>query len=55
MFIAYQDYVQRTLVDLIKENDFMKKKKARSRRYPTKAITDADNVNDQAFLTDIPV
>ena len=41
LFIIYLDYVFRTSIDKIKENGFELTKK-RSRRHPTKSITDAD-------------
>ena len=46
----------RTSIELIKENDFTvkKKKKARSRRYPAETITDADYIDDLAFLPNTP-
>ena len=49
-FIICLDYVLRTSIDLIKENDF-KLTKARSRRYPAQTITDADYADDTALLT----
>ena len=40
------------LTDLMKKNGFtLKKKKARSRQYPTGTIMDADNPDDQVLLT----
>ena len=53
LFIICLDYVLRTSVDKIKENDF-KLTKERSRRYPAKTITDADNAYDIALLTNAP-
>ena len=47
------DYVLRTSIDKIKENGFELTKK-RSRRYPTKTITDADYANDVAILANTP-
>ena len=44
-FIICLDYVLRTSIDKIKENSF-KLTKERSRRYPTKTITDADYADD---------
>ena len=41
------DYVLRTSIDLMKEND-LTLKKARSRWYPAQTITDADYVDDSA-------
>ena len=49
LFIIYLDYVLRTLIDKIRENDFELTKK--SRRYPAKTITDADNI---AILANTP-
>ena len=40
------DYVLRTSIDKIRENDFKLKKK-RSRRYPAKTITDVDYITDK--------
>ena len=46
-FIIYRNYVKRMSIDLIKENGFtVKKKKVRSRRYPTETITDTDKADD---------
>ena len=50
LFIICLDYVLRTSVDKIRENGFELTKK-RSRRYPAKTITDADDI---AILTNIP-
>ena len=47
LFIIYRDYMLRTSINKIKENGFELK---RSRRYPTKAITDAD----YAILVNVP-
>ena len=47
LFIICLDYVLRTSIDNIRENGFMLTKK-RSRRYPAKAITDADYADDIA-------
>ena len=49
LFIICLDYVLRTSIDKIRENGFELTKK-RSRRYPAKTITDADNANDIAIL-----
>ena len=49
LFIICLDYVLRTSIDKIRENGFELTKK-RSRRHPTKTITDADNANDIAIL-----
>ena len=43
----------RTLIDKIKEKDFKLTKK-RSKRYPAKIITDADNADDIALLVNAP-
>ena len=53
LFIICLDYVLRTSIDKIRENDFDLTKK-RSRRYPTKTITDADYVDDIAILANTP-
>ena len=47
----YLDYVLRTLIDKIKENGFELTKK-RSRNYPAKTITYADDI---AILANAPV
>ena len=52
-FIICLDYVLRTSIDKIRENGFELTKK-RSRRYPTKTITDADYANDIALLANTP-
>ena len=49
LFIICLDYVLRTSIDKIRENGFEMTKK-RSRRYPAKTITDADNADDIAIL-----
>ena len=43
-----------TSIDLMKENGFTLKKKARSRKYPAETIKDADYANDIALLANIP-
>ena len=48
LFIICLDYVVRTSIDEIKENGNELTKK-RSRRYPAKTITDADNADDIAI------
>ena len=53
LFIICLDYVLRTSIDKIRENGFELTKK-RSRRYPTKTITDADYANDIAILAKTP-
>ena len=57
MFTIYQDYVFQKSIDLIKENDFTKKKKkrkAKSRWHPSETITDADYADDLALLENTP-
>ena len=46
-------HLYRTSIDKIKENGFELTKK-RSRRYPAKTITDADNADDIAILANAP-
>ena len=53
LFIICLDYVLRTSIDKIRENVFELTKK-RSRRYPTKTITDADYADDIAILENTP-
>ena len=53
VFIICLDYVLRTSIDKIRENGFELTKK-RSRRYPAKTITDADDADDIAILANIP-
>ena len=53
LFIICLDYVLRTSIDKIKENGFELTKK-RSRRYPAKPITDADNADDISILANTP-
>ena len=53
LFIICLDYVLRTLINKIKENSFEQTKK-RSRRYPTKTITDADYADEIAILANAP-
>ena len=53
LFIICLDYVLRTSIDKIRENGFGLTKK-RSRRYPTKTITDADYADDIAILANTP-
>ena len=52
LFIICLDYVLRTSIDK-RENGFVLTKKT-SRRYPTKAITDADYADDIAILANTP-
>ena len=54
LFIICLDYVLRTSIDKIKENDFEVTKK-RIRRYPAKTITDANYTDDIAILANTPV
>ena len=49
LFLQGLDYVLRTSIDKIRENGFEFTKK-RSRRYPTKTITNADYADDIALL-----
>ena len=53
LFIICLDYMLRTWIDKIRENGFELTKK-RSRRYPAKTITDADNADDIAILANTP-
>ena len=53
LFIICLDYVLRTSIDKINENGFELTKK-RSRRYPTKTITDADYADDIVILENTP-
>ena len=53
LFIICLDYVLRTSIDKIRENGFELTKK-RSRRYPAKAITDADYTDDIALVANTP-
>ena len=53
LFIICLDYVLRTSIDKIRENDVELTKK-RSRMYPAKTITDADYADDIALLVNTP-
>ena len=56
LFIICLDYMLRTSIDKIRENSF-ELTKNRSRRYPTKTITDANYANyadDLAILANTP-
>ena len=53
LFVICLDYVLRTSIDKIRENGFELTKK-RSRRYPTKTITDANYIDDIAILANTP-
>ena len=53
LFIICLDYVLRTLIDKIRENGFELTKK-RSRRYPTKTITDANYADNIALQANTP-
>ena len=53
LFIISLDYVLRTSIDKIRENGF-EPTKNRSRRYPAKTITDADDADDIAILANTP-
>ena len=52
LLIICLDYLLRTSIDKIRENSFELIKK-RSRRYPAKTITDANNADDIAILANI--
>ena len=54
LFIICLDYVLRTSIDKIRENGFELTKK-RSKRYPAKTITDADQADDWALLANTPI
>ena len=49
LFIIWQDNILLTSIDLMKENGFTLTK-ARTRRYPSQTITDADYADDIALL-----
>ena len=49
LFIICLDYVFRTSIDKMKDNDF-KLTKERSKRYPAQTITDADFADNVALL-----
>ena len=53
LFIICRDNVLKTSLDKIKVNGFELTKK-RSRRYPTKNLSDADYVDDVAILANAP-
>ena len=53
LFIICLDDVLRTVIDKIKENGFELTKK-RSRKYPAKTITNADNTNDITIQANTP-
>ena len=53
LFIICLDFMLRTSIDKIRENDFELTKK-KSRRYPAKTITDADYADDIAMLANTP-
>ena len=53
LFIICLDYALRTFIDEMKENGF-KLTKERSRKYPAKTITNADNADDIALLANAP-
>ena len=53
LFIICIDYMLRTSIDLIKENNF-KLAKERSRRYPAQTIMNADYTDDIGLLTNTP-
>ena len=53
LFIICLDYVLRTSIDKIRENGFELTKK-RSRKHPSKTITDAGYADDIAILANTP-
>ena len=53
LFLICLDYVLRTLIDLMKGNDFTQTK-ASSRWYSAQTITDADYADDLALLANTP-
>ena len=53
LFIICLDYMLRTSIDKIRENGF-ELTKIRSRRYPTKTITDADYADNITILANTP-
>ena len=53
LFIICLDYVLRTSIDKIRENDFELTKK-RSKRYPAKTITDANYADNLVLLANTP-
>ena len=53
LFIICLDFVLRTSIDKLKENNF-KLAKERSRKYPAEAITDADYADDIALPANAP-
>ena len=53
LFIICLDYMLRTSIDKIKENGFELTKK-RSRKHPTKTITNADYTDDIVLLANAP-
>ena len=53
LFIICLDYMLRTSIDKISENSFELTKK-RSRRHPTKTITNADYADDISILANQP-
>ena len=53
LFLICLHFVRRTSIDLIKENGFTLKK-TRNRQYHSETMTDADYLNDIAFLAITP-
>ena len=53
LFIICLDYVLRTSIDKMKDNDF-KLTKEKSRRYHARTITDADYADELALLANTP-
>ena len=54
LFIISLDYVLKTSIDLMKENDFTLAKE-RSRRYLAQTITNVDYADDIVLLTNTPI
>ena len=52
LFIISVDYMLRTSIDKMKENDFLLKE--RSRKYPAQTITDMDYADDIVLLANTP-
>ena len=53
LLVICLDYMLRKSIDKIKENGF-KLTKERSRRYPAKTITDADDADDRVLQANAP-
>ena len=54
LFIISLDYIQRMLIDVMKENS-LTLKKARNRYYPAETIMDADYADYLVLLANTPV